>query len=79
MGLCGRGLTHTFRLAEGHKGQQRTAVPGAVGSPGKADGATSATVCVCVSNLTAKRPYGHSNIYLFFTRIDGLAIVSKVS
>lgn len=46
-GLCGRGLTHTFRLAEGHEGRRWAAVPGAVGSPGKADGATGATVCVC--------------------------------
>ena len=37
----------------------------------------SVCVCVCVcglSNLTAKRPYGHSYIYFFFSGIDGLLL-----
>lgn len=46
--LCGCGLTRIFRLAESLKGHHRAAVTGVVGTPSKADGATSATVSVHV-------------------------------
>lgn len=67
VGLCGQGLTHTFCLAQGHKGHQRTAVPGVVGSPNKADYSVRVSVSL-LSNLTAKRSYGRS--YIFFSGID---------
>lgn len=38
--------TQTRCLAKGHEGHTQTAVPGAVDSPSKADGATS----ICVSH-----------------------------